>query len=442
MLGHCCRCGSGDNECTAVFYRYADANPTPLASIPPEIVHDPATEWTYISDADFDAYWGAGSWRSDVRRAYQQRPLTLHAPMRYTMAYPSANSQEWPQCSMVDGRFLTREDQSSSGTMMASADGRFGFQSHIETGQLISTGDPFGGFRQFQFTGMYEATEQINGDRHVRGRIRYLRPIIDDVLQDVYDVIPVEQQLTMLATGRWHFFADPTNSWGEWPYPINIPFQDGVKIEWDIWIETEHPNVGARTLSYLIQRRNFFLRIGGFYDLEPELIYQFNVMPEWNSGTEDFELTFAGNETPSSPENTIKFSDMTGVTISDCYCQGDFTWSGVWANTTLRANLQWDGEVCYLRLESLTSGEEFEGKAIVLYCSGQTEGVDLLTDWLATSPLPSSPIYFEVPEARGFWGGGNQVFHRAHDAHKGTPPFTTPTSDTWPTAVSIVRTTQ
>ena len=270
-------------------------------------------------------------------------------------------------------------------------------------------------------------------DPEMEGRIRYLKPIVDgNTGGPVIDIIPLDQQdqSVLFNADIWTFRFNNDlfpQRWGYWDWTIPWNFPTGAKVEFDIWVEY---GVLDQALGYhwLYQDPGFGGSPGLGFGARTELRYFLNVMKDWDPAVEDWQLTFQpGNETPPSPTNTIKFSEMSNVTINQCGCQGEFTWPGVWDRTVLQATLDWKGEVAILTLESLVADEEFDGKSIVQYISGQdndgagSPSITLLTDWKDTQ------VNYEVPAARGYWGGDGRFFARAHDAKVGNPPDPHPT---------------
>lgn len=411
-------------------------------------------------------------------------PIVAPAPMRYVNDYAAGDDTDWNRGKWDGagpgndgGRWPALVSESPiplTSTAVHSVDGKFPIaqsDSHIAHGQRIAgpetheeAHDPFGpGGRYIYFEGVgFIQTGSPPYTELPRGRIRYIRKQTSVGVGPIYDIIPPEQVHTLwperfgstyslAQQAKWRHFSNApdsppysgfgTQNYGFWLWSIHYPFNGG-EYGWDVWYEFQmDPALPLGTYGLQWTQGQTFLAHRPYSKVHMEL----NVMTDWDPATEDFALTWNGGDSPSSPTNTMKFSDMSNFTIGKCGCYGEFTWPGIWQNTVLACTFDWQRECCSISLESLTSDEEFGpyNTAIETYLSGassQSGDVKLISKWYDSSINE----YYEARSVRGNFRGGSQVFPIAVNAQTDTGNYNTNVilKGGWPTGVSVVRTTQ
>ena len=451
LHGHCCRCDTDNpfpgGECSTNIRRYYTCEPTPLASIQvSDPVHDPTTEWERYTPPGDTERWGS---LVKVGLGGGAFSTQLMAPMRWISDYPDSNGDIWERHSiglnlakiLEEENQMGRDDLFWEGGMM-SGYGKFGGSTHLIPGQDISTDKlPYGTGRSFVFTGMDTLIPYNNPGQTLKTRIRYIRPIFN--FTDVgitYDVIPSEYVndwfgIDEFASADSRTYPHPLASsieFGNWEWSLDgFPWIDNNILGFDIWHELH----GSLTFSgYMTQTDLSFLT------------FQLVSNPGFDSSEDDYELTFLGNDAPTDGSETFKFTDLASPTIAPCYCDGIATWPAPFDSTTLQVTFSWDQEIPVIRVESLNPDEEFEGKGIVSYVPVQAIGsgtfpMELIGEWHDQA----DNRYWRRQRTGGNWAGGAgpQTFVRAFDIQfSATQTWSDLTSDTWPTQVTVTRTTQ
>jgi len=488
LHGHCCRCVVPDpppNDCTATFYRYYEVNPTPLASVPPvqpcppfphpcpdplpepPILHNPNLEWEwYTPEIDPNPFGASPLWRCEFINEifFFLYPVgdpfypggfysgsVILPPLRYTLDYPEEDGADWDRGDWdrkPEGNIwpiTTSNDGIPSGTAMHSLGGRIRPPSHIQGAGLQANEYPHKiSFArkgsQLDSAAMYPNVSTSNPLGYsIEGRIRYIRRSFEPGQPEgeIIDLVPPP------SNEHWSYTEEPPYvfekgfllpvDWGRWQadIPINI---SGHRLHWDVWYELRFLG-NPPLITYDLKP------VSMYHEKKTGITYNWPVMPDWDKTTEDWELTFVGYESPTDGTETMKFSEMDTFSITDCYCQGTFTWGGIWDGTTLQCTFRWDREVCVIQLESLTSDFEYgpynsSGES---YLSSLDSGLDFpISKWFNSE---TNKYYYG--QGRGTWSGGDATFNLAHNATVNVGSYDTAVNASeWPGYVSIVRTTQ
>lgn len=481
--GHCSRCDPGlnppVNSCLATVHRLTRCYPTPPSPTDEYPLTDPNLDWTlrkFTGQPD-----DFGIWQSDYQILYNQIlvaegvgpkviPPQLHPGYTIAMDYPDGDGQDWPRAGISGAETVPPHDGIPSywpgftsvvgngainlGGTMHSVGGAFSRFTHIPTGQSNGTNG-----RSIKDRGLYLAEQggvppSEVGENFPRLRIRFIQQIVDGQKGPFQDLIPQDQLGTLWperyglgSPNDWYLLRN-TDGFGEstnrWNHPTKTNFTGG-KIEWNIWIESQ--NDPTKPLEdYIVGEF-----AGLFHDQFNSYEMLLSPLPNWDKTVDDWELTFTGGDSPTDGTETIKFSEMSTATyptpsITDCNCQGEFEWGGIWADTTLRCTFRWDREVCVIHLESMNSDEEFGYYQTSDECylsAGNGEDVEVISQWFNSRRSPTSYIRAQSP--RGVWSGADTgtAFPLAYNAQSQTGGYPDDLLHAeWPTSVSITRTTQ